>query len=754
MNIFSLPPSLHPYLSTLPFTEIDITPDGVNLTSPYFPRPGYLDNFDYTWYLTSPEDHYISLEFSVFDLEYYQDVIFIGEGEDNRYDNADYKLSGEYEVLRILPKSSSVWIRMVTNDNRSPSIGFKVYANAVPIAEAVLRECDPETEFSCKDGSCLGATVVCDGFNQCTNAADEYSCPRTTCYSGAYIPEYERCNRRWFCPEGEDEYYCEPAQVGEVFYMETPIDIDRPTGYQAYSNETWTVATEEGLCLSVYFSSFKTESDYDLWYIGVGNKLSLSAIFLYLSGSYVLDPFLIPFNESFVHFESDGSKNDGYVLMEMEVVNKTELMYCEKGSYVHRKQICDNEWHCLDGRDEVKCDPLPRGENRIITSAYYPVGYPKNTHQVWTFTTEDDLKLLLQVTTLRTEENFDLLRIGSGSSCVEESYASFSGEVDYRFVISQDNTMCVFFSSDYSVENIGMTATVSAVAENDYVICSSDGSVIPVVLQCDFRWNCPAGEDERGCEPLKLYDAIPFESPNFPGAYPPYSYIIYTASSEPGTETYYTFDIFDMEKGTDYLYAGCGPDPFDANTTVVSLTGNEVEPFTLPCNDVWFTFYSDGYGYNIGYSGTTYVVPASDGLVCSEDGSPVDKDAVCDRKWDCLLTGDDERNCPRIPVNQTAYIRSENYPAPYPRDQFSVFTGEAEDGLHALVEFFDFDLQAGDSLTFGCGANPYDDLSVVATFTGGEIPPPLTLECASIWFSLSTTSSEGDNRGFLEALQL
>lgn len=136
MNIFSLPPSLHPYLSTLPFTEIDITPDGVNLTSPYFPRPGYLDNFDYTWYLTSPEDHYISLEFSVFDLEYYQDVIFIGEGEDNRYDNADYKLSGEYEVLRILPKSSSIWIRMVTNDNRSPSIGFNVYANAVPIAEA------------------------------------------------------------------------------------------------------------------------------------------------------------------------------------------------------------------------------------------------------------------------------------------------------------------------------------------------------------------------------------------------------------------------------------------------------------------------------------------------------------------------------------------------------------------------------------------------------------------------------------------
>lgn len=106
----------------------------------------------------------------------------------------------------------------------------------------------------------------------------------------------------------------------------------------------------------------------------------------------------------------------------------------------------------------------------------------------------------------------------------------------------------------------------------------------------------------------------------------------------------------------------------------------------------------------------------------------------------------------RIPVNQTAYIRSENYPAPYPRDQFSVFTGEAEDGLHALVEFFDFDLQAGDSLTFGCGANPYDDLSVVATFTGGEIPPPLTLECASIWFSLSTTSSEGDNRGFFGSI--
>lgn len=42
-----------------------------------------------------------------------------------------------------------------------------------------------------------------------------------------------------------------------------------------------------------------------------------------LSGNFAIDPFVIPTGQMFVNFQSDGSKNDGYVLMEVEVVNKT-----------------------------------------------------------------------------------------------------------------------------------------------------------------------------------------------------------------------------------------------------------------------------------------------------------------------------------------------------------------------------------------------------------------------------------------------
>lgn len=109
--------------------------------------------------------------------------------------------------------------------------------------------------------------------------------------------------------------------------------------------------------------------------------------------------------------------------------------------------------------------PLKRAESQQVKSTYYPEGYPNNAHQVWTFTTEEDLKLLLYISVLRTEPNYDVLAIDSGSSCTTNSFANFSGVYLDTYVLSEDNTLCIYFSSDYSGQNIGFTATVQAVSD-------------------------------------------------------------------------------------------------------------------------------------------------------------------------------------------------------------------------------------------------------------------------------------------------
>lgn len=68
------------------------------------------------------------------------------------------------------------------------------------------------------------------------------------------------------------------------------------------------------------------------------------------------------------------------------------------------------------------------------------------------------------------------------------------------------------------------------------------------------------------------------------------------------------------------------------------------------------------------------------------------------------------------------------------------------------MEFLDFDVEDGkDFLTFGCGKNPYDKSTIVATFTG-ELPPSLIIDCQQIWFTLETDSSEGNNRGYFGSI--
>lgn len=80
------------------------------------------------------------------------------------------------------------------------------------------RECDPETEFTCKNGRCIQKLWVCDFDNDCGDDSDEpaYKCRQRQCPNGwqrcpgqanyRCIPKWLFCDGKDDCRDGSDEF--------------------------------------------------------------------------------------------------------------------------------------------------------------------------------------------------------------------------------------------------------------------------------------------------------------------------------------------------------------------------------------------------------------------------------------------------------------------------------------------------------------------------------------------------------------------
>ncbi|XP_046613235.1 basement membrane-specific heparan sulfate proteoglycan core protein isoform X7 [Neodiprion virginianus] len=79
-----------------------------------------------------------------------------------------------------------------------------------------VRECDPKTEFRCRNGQCILARRECDNLPDCYDGSDEYNCVRKgicsldqwKCGSSECIPENGRCDGVTQCVDGSDELGC------------------------------------------------------------------------------------------------------------------------------------------------------------------------------------------------------------------------------------------------------------------------------------------------------------------------------------------------------------------------------------------------------------------------------------------------------------------------------------------------------------------------------------------------------------------
>ncbi|XP_070534296.1 low-density lipoprotein receptor-related protein 2-like isoform X2 [Ptychodera flava] len=372
------------------------------ISSPSFPL-NYGNNRDCLWTVSSPSGTQIHTTFWTFHTEQDYDLLGYGDTAIPSEDNWVGTVTGNVDPINFVSAGSDMWLQFVSDVDVSRR-GFVLYVrqyNATCMA----------TDMVCPDGSCMPASMACDGNADCGDGTDERYCPDVETVTTTAPPTPTTAQV--------------PGECGGTITIEegSPIEITSPNYPQDYPPRSlcvWLISTTFLNKIRLEFLDFETEFSYDFVEYGIGDDPDDATTSIKkISGNDIPSSYISPAHQLWVRFTSDN------------IVNR-------RGFRARLKFV--------EGCGGV-INLMP-GESTTITSPNYPENYNINEVCQWVVNVLPGRGALFQFLAFATEECCDRLTVGVGTQSDDTTLFSHSGIVVPGDTTVNEEVIWIRFSSD------------------------------------------------------------------------------------------------------------------------------------------------------------------------------------------------------------------------------------------------------------------------------------------------------------------